>query len=220
MTIRHAIELDTISLLAISAIAGIVFAAYFNHKPNTRYSFSLPVMEAQDSTLTPVPSDVPVFTPEVETFSQGSPDGTKKLTMTVTANKDASKTYAFTTSDAANTSQKSIYTTTLPNAENMGIPFNTWSPDNNYVFLQQNAATSSGAIVMKANGEPLTEGQPYFEVVALFNAHDTGDTYQETTGWASETLLIINTTRPDGTKGPSYWLEIPSKAIIQLSTQF
>jgi hypothetical protein len=220
MTIRHAIELDTISLLAISAVAGIVFAVYFNHKPNTRYSFSLPVMEAQDSTLTPVPSDVPVFAPEVETFSQVSPDGTNKLTMTATANKDASKTYTFTTSDAANTNQKSIYTITLPNTENMGIPFNTWSPDNAYVFLQHNKASSSGAIVMKANGEQLAEGQQYFDVATLFNARNTGNTYQETTGWASETLLIINTTQPDGTKGPSYWLEIPSKAVIPLSTQF
>jgi len=220
MTIRHAIELDTLSLLAISAIAGIVFAAYLNHKPNTRYSFSLPVMQAsQDSTPTPTPSEAPVA-PTAEVFSQVSPDGTKKLTMTVITNKDASKTYAFATSDVANTNQQSIYKITLPNTENMGIPFNTWSPDNAYVFLQQNMATSSGAIVMKANGEPIVEGQQYFDVAALFNAQNTGNTYQETTGWASGTLLIINTTQTDGAKGPSYWLEIPSKAIIQLSTPF
>jgi len=220
MTIRHAIEIDTLSLLAISALAGIVFAVYSNHKPNTRYSFSLPVMQAQDSTLTPVPSEAPVLAPEVQTFSQVSPDGTKKLTMTVTVNKDASKTYAFIASDAASANQQSIYEATLPATENMGIPFNTWSPDNNYVFLQQNTASGSGSIVMKANGEPIAQGQQYFDVAALFNAQNTGNTYQETTGWASGTLLIINTKQPDGTKGPSYWLEIPSKAIIQLSTQF
>jgi hypothetical protein len=201
-------------------VVGIVFAAYFNHKPNTRYSFSLPVMQAQDSTLSPVPSEAPVFAPEVQTFSQVSPDGTKKLTMTATTNKDAGKTYAFITSDAANANQQSIYEATLPNMENMSIPFNTWSPDNAYVFLGQNTASSSGAIVMKANGEPIVEGQRYFDVAALFKAQNTGNTYQETTGWASETLLIINTMQPDGTKGSSYWLEIPSKAIIQLSTQF
>lgn len=219
MTVRHAIELDTLSLLAISAVVGIVFAAYFNHKPNTRYSFSLPVMQVQDSTLTPTPSAAPAFAPKAEAFSQSSPDGTKKLTMTTTTNQDSSKTYAFTTSDEAN-NQQSIYKTTLPGTENMSIPFNTWSPDNNYVFLQQNTASSSGAFVVKTNGEPIVEDQQYLDITALFNARNTGNMYQETTGWASETLLIINTTQPDGSKGPSYWLEVPSKAIIQLSTQF
>lgn len=241
MTTRHAIELDSVFLLAVSAVAGSVFALYFNHKPNIKSSISLPVMQNSQgptsipasastivsnstSTVTSTPAATPLPTPitskNAEKFSQISPDGAKILTMTVTRNKDDSKTYAFATSDSASTNQQSIYSKTLLGTGNMSIPFNTWSPDNNYVFLQQNGATTSGAIVMKADGQPLVEGEQFFDVISLFTAKNTGNSYQETTGWASETLLIVNTKQQDGSKGPSYWFEVPSKAIIQLSTQF
>lgn len=213
MTIRHQIELDMV-LLLVAASVGIVFAMYYNNKSKISSSFSVPVMQDfQKQLATPAPA------PKVETSSQESPDGTKILTMTVTT-KDTSKTYAFTTSDAANTNQQSIYSITLSGKESMSVPFNTWSPDNKYVFLIHNTTTGSEALVMKDNAQPFAEGEQYFNVTTLFTAKNTGNTYQETTGWASETLLIVNTTLQNGSKGSSYWFEVPSKAIIQLSTEF
>ena len=73
---------------------------------------------------------------------------------------------------------------------------------------------------VRADGEPLMSGNQTFDAKALFDARNTGNNYQEATGWASETLVIINTVRQNGEKGPSYWLEVPSGAIIPLSTQF
>lgn len=218
---QHVIEQDTIFLLAVSIIAGIVFAAYFNHKPNIRFSFSLPATQNfQKSAPTSAPIPNLSSLPKTETFSEISPDGAKKLVMTVTVNKNKSKTYTFTASGEESASQPSIYSTTLSGRESMSIPFNTWSPDGAYVFLQHNTSSGSGALVIKANGKPLEGGQQYLDVPALFAAKNTGDIYQEATGWASETLLILNTTQLDGGKGPSYWFETPSKAIIQLSTEF
>lgn len=217
MTSRQTIELDTILLISASLMVGFLFSLYFGHKPNTR-SFHLPVMQDfQKPTATPTPTIIPI--PTVITQSQTSPDGAKNLTMTIHSNQDGSKIYAFTVSGNTN-NQQLIYTTTLPATENMSIPFNTWSPQNNYFFLQQNTKDSSTALVFKANGQPFPNGENYYNVSTVFGAKNTGNTYQETTGWASETLLIINTTRPDGSKGLSYWFEIPSKAIIQLATEF
>lgn len=214
MTTR-AIEMDTIFLLGISAIAGVVFAISSNHKPNISYSFSVPVVQDYQnpiSTLSPIPL--------TKTSSQISPDGTRIIKLTATTNKDTSVTYTFITSDSTNQNQQSIYATTLPNTESISIPFNTWSPDDKYVFIEHNMTNGSEALVMKADGKPIAEGEQYFNVTTLFTAKNTRDVYQETTGWASETLLIINTTGQDGSKSSSYWFEVPSKAIIQLSTEF
>lgn len=214
MTART-LEIDTIFLLSISAIAGVVFAVSSNHKPNISYSFSVPVIETSQnpiSILNPVPT--------TKTSSQISPDGTKILKMTTITNKDTTTTYSLIASNSDGQNQQSIYATTLPSTESITIPFNTWSPDNKYVFIQHNILNGSEALVMDASGKPLVQGEQYFNAASLFTAKSTGNTYQEATGWASETLLIINTLQQDGSKGPSYWLEIPSKAIIQLSTQF
>lgn len=218
MTTKHIIELDTIFLMIVFTIVGVVFAMYYNHKPNVRSSFFLPsTQEIQSPTSIITPTLI--STPKVETFSQISPDGGKNLVMTVT-NKDTEKIYEFTTSDNTDSNQQLIYSATLPNTEKMSIPFNTWSPGNRYVFLQHNTSSTSAALVMKANGQPFREDEQYSNITDLFTTKDTGNIYQETTGWASETLLILNTTQPDGSKGPSYWFEVPSKAIIQLSTDF
>ncbi|HZE86968.1 MAG TPA: hypothetical protein VE090_02055 [Methylomirabilota bacterium] len=215
MTRRHQLtfELETLSIIAISACLGIVLAMYFHNHPK---KISFPVMDTQ---LSPTPTAPPP--PQVDSSSQTSPDGTKKLTMTITSKNDAdTKSYIFTTTDADGSNQQQIYTAILPPTESLTIPFNTWSPDNKYIFLQHNTKEGNEALVLRANGEPMTETDQSFNAATLFAARGTPYTYQETTGWASETLLIFNTTNADGTKGPSYWLEVPSKAVIQLSTEF
>jgi len=153
--------------------------------------------------------------------SQLTPDGTRKLLMKTITSKNGAVTYIFTTTDWDGNNVAQIYTTTVPGSqiptEGMTIPFNTWSPDNKYVFLQKN---NGDALVFDATGQDIAPDQQYFDVAGIFNAAGKKDTYYETTGWASETLLIVNTLTPEGTKGSSYWFEVPSKAIIQLSTEF
>lgn len=157
---------------------------------------------------------------KVDTSSQPTPDGKKKLLMEATHKKDIS-TYVFTTSDGSGGNREPLFTTTVQASasatEGLHIPFNTWSPDNKYLFIQKN---DGDALVFKATGDEIVSGQHYFDVRKLFNAAGKKDTYEVTTGWASPTLLIINTLAPDKTKGSSYWFEVPSKAIIQLSSSF
>ncbi|HYK08952.1 MAG TPA: hypothetical protein VEW42_05630 [Candidatus Eisenbacteria bacterium] len=215
MTTIRKIELESVSLFLLATIFGVVFAMYYNHSAKPRSVFSLPVM---DVFATPTPTPPP--TPKVETFSNVSPDGTKKLTMTVTPHATTSKTYAFSVSNADESNPQSIYSINLPIDETMNIPFNAFSPDDKFLFLEHNTRDGNEAFVFRASGDPMTDTKQYFNAPAIFIAHQTGNTYQETTGWASETLLIINTTLSNGDKGPSYWLEVPSKAVIQLSTQF
>lgn len=158
--------------------------------------------------------------PKIDMASQPTPDGKKKLLMEATHKKDIS-TYVFTTSDGSGDNIQPLFTTTIQASASatagLNIPFNTWSPDNKYLFIQTN---DGNAWVFNATGKEIIPGQRYLDVKNLFDAAGKKETYHETTGWASPTLLIINTTTPDGAKGNSYWFEVPSKAIIQLSSSF
>lgn len=213
MTTRHAIEIETLSLAIVAAFLGTFFAMYSNHTPKKSFVYSLPVVE----NLQPSPTAIP--TPPVASFSQPSPDGSKEVTMKVRTNSDATRTYIFTITDTTTQTTIPLYTTTFA-TDSMSLPFNAFSPDNRYLFLNHNTKTGTEAWVFRADANPIAENVTYYNAKEIFDARNTGNTYQEATGWASETLVIINTTLSDGSKGPSYWLEIPSKAVIQLSTEF
>lgn len=214
MTKTHAIELETTTLFLFAAAAGIVFAMYFHNAPKVKTVFNLPVIAPF---VSPTPTQPP--SPTVNTFSQLSPNGGKKVTMTMTTTAKGNSSYVFATSSGDGTNQQNLYTINLPKGESMSLPFNAFSPDNNYVFLEHDTQNGSEALVFRTDGQPLSASDTYYNVTTLYNAKQTGNTYQTTTGWASETLLIIDTKTPGGSV-QSYWFEVPSKAIIPLATQF
>jgi hypothetical protein len=220
----HKIELESFIVIvvaaAIGAGVGVVALQGSFFSPQTK--ISLPVMQTQDNTddsLVVLPSPT-VSIPKPQTTSQISPDGRKLLTMTQTTNQDKTKNYSIVASDADGGNEQTIYTASASAKASMSIPFNTWSPDDKFVFVNRTDNAGTSAIIMRADGAPLTSSSQTFDAKALFDARNTGNNYQEATGWASETLVIINTVRESGDKGPSYWLEVPSGAIIPLSVQF
>lgn len=205
------IEFEVFFLIAVAIGVGIIFSLYTKNK-NAVNHIPLPVSPG-NGYITPSPAQ------SEEGQFQISPDGTKKVTMTTQINKDFTKTYIFTTSDSDGKNKKTALQIVL-GKDSMHIPFNTWSPDNRYFFVIHKSPSKEEAIVARADGKPIAEDQLSYNITDNFEARDTGNIYDETTGWASETLLIINTKTKDNTKGPSYWFEVPSKAIIALSTEF
>lgn len=214
MTTKQKVSIDI--LICVSAIILVSGYSVWRVKRSDQLS---KVIVAGNTVRTTVPV---VSNPVLQTdiASQPTPDGKKKLLMEATHKKDTS-TYVFTTSDGSDGAIQPLFTEVVQASasasEGMNIPFNSWSPDNKYLFIQKN---DGDALVFKATGEEIVPGQHYLDVRDLFSAAGKKDTYHETTGWASPTLLIVNTTTPDNTKGSSYWFEVPSKAIIQLSSQF
>lgn len=224
MTIRNHTSLEIGSLILLAAAMGVFFSLNSSNNFFKQTKISLPIQENVPSpTLPPSPTPTSVVSnfviPPPQTSSQISPDGEMKLSMTVTINKDLSKKYSFIASSVDDANQKVIYTSTSLQ-DKMSIPFNTWSPDNKYVFVNLLHENGSEAIVIKADGEAITTTETTINVSADFSTRITTDSYDETTGWAADNILIVNTKTSDGTKGPSYWYEIPSKIIILLSTKF
>lgn len=215
MTRRHQIELESVSFILIAIFSASFFVWKSNHNFQQQFYSDTPVIAENTFPKIVAPTLNPVL--KIETSSQISPDGTRKLAMKKTHNTDGTLTYLFTVTDGTGSNEHEIYTTKSEGSENLNIPFNAWSPDDKYVFIQKN---ESDALVFKATGEPIIKDQEYFDVGDLFKEKIKNVTPTLVTGWASETLLIVNTQKEDATKGPSYWFEVPSKAIIQLSSAF
>ena len=212
MTTLKQIELESIFLISIVAAASLFFVVQRNNQGQFDVGSSTRIASI----------NFPLAAPAVQqnVFSQISPDGTKKVIMKVTQNPDNTSTYDFSVSDGNDTNEQHIFTKTLDSLSSMSVPFNTWSPDDKYFFIRENIAGSKGILVFNALGISFSETEVYLEAVDIFNQKNTGNNFDEATGWASETLIIINTAKKDNTKGHSYWFEVPSRAVIQLSTEF
>ncbi len=215
MTRAHTFELESLVLFAFAAVAGVIAATYFHNGPKVRTVFNLPVVAPF---VSPTPTATPTPVSKVANFSQVAPNGLKKVTMTVTT-RASDKTYTFTTTNEDGSNSVQIYSVNLPTDENMSIPFNTFSPDDKYLFIDHVSSNNTEPLVFRADGQQVGDNSQYFNVKDIFTARTTGNTYDTTTGWASETLLIVNSKTPNSNT-QSYWVEIPSKAVIPLSTEF
>lgn len=216
MTITRKIDIEI--FVCVGALILVGGFTMWKNKNAQRAQLAMPIVasNALSSILT-----VPTPVPQTTTISQPSPDGKKKLVMKTTREKKNILSYEFTTTDGSGENIQPVFSTTveasMSASEGLGIPFNTWSPDDKYVFIQKN---DGDALVFKATGEQIIPDHLYLDARDIFDSGKRTDMYHVTTGWASPTLLIINTVKEDGTKGSSYWFEVPSKAIIQLSSQF
>lgn len=203
--------LITVTILAIALLADHYLIASNSFSENQPNSGSNGASLNQDQTQ-PVQ-----ITPSVQDNSETSPDGTMKVTMEKNK-KNSQNDYSFFVSDAKGDKKQLIYTTSLPNSESFSVPHNAWSPDNTYLFIQENLATTSSALVFKATGEPFANNTPFLDVASLFLQHNFPSAYKETTGWDSPTLLHVMTITDHDTQGSSYWFEIGNNSFQQLST--
>lgn len=215
MTARQKLSLEGIVFVSFAVFMGSFFVRRNNQHFQNILQASSPSSSGIKIPKVITPSLNPVS--KIETAAQISPDGTKKLNMKKTSKTDGTSDYVFTVTDGSGENGHEIYTATLPTSESFSIPFNTWSPDDKYFFIQKNG---TGALVFPAAGEPVNTDQKYLDTTEIFTDKIKTVTPKLVTGWASYALLIVNTVKEDGGTGPSYWFEVPSKTIIELSSQF
>ena len=203
---------NIIILLIVAAVAGFAF---------------LSLIQPSEPIITPSPaptepSDIVVIqslpdSSMPETSEVRSPDGKMKLIMKETTSGD-NTTYSFSISGTEEDSKKTVFSRTVLMGASMEMSPNAWSPDNKYFFIIEKSGNSINYLVFRANGEYFSENEQYIDVVPLFAQKNTGYTLSDITGWDSETLLHVYSTK-EGLKGPSFWFEIPSKAVIQLASR-
>lgn len=200
-----------IIVLLIVAIAAVSVFFYLNQRG------TVPSINPQP-TSTEAP-DIGTIQTDVsetkETSEVRSPDGKMKLIMETTKSGD-NAVYSFSVSQADAGTEETIFSRTVLAGTTMEMYPNAWSPDNKYFFIKEKGGATN-YFVFRADGEPFSDGNQYINIVPLFEAKDTGFDLSDVTGWASPTLLYLLTRSDSGDKGPTYWLEVPSLAIIRLA---
>lgn len=148
-----------------------------------------------------------------EITSMDSPDG--KLTLSMKTTKGGSGvTYSFIISG------KEIFGKTVDPSIAFSIPHNTWSPNNKYVFLKETGIAGANFFVLSVSEGSSSQDEQTANITDLFTQKYPDLKIGDVTGWGGINLVIVNSIKNDGSRGPSFWFEMPAHSFIQLSTRF
>ncbi len=149
-----------------------------------------------------------------------APNGKMTLIFKEEKNKD-SVTDTFSVRDEKTGALIQIYSEVLYEGMEISVPYNTFSPDNKYIFLKKITPTSISYFVLKTDGTTFANSEKAIDFLSLFN-QKYADTHNVTdvTGWGGENLIVVNTDQPDGDISHSFWYDVTSNSFIQLSTRF
>lgn len=150
-------------------------------------------------------------TPILKETSVHSSNADKLLILRTTPQSGGETQYSYIVTDISGANPRVLLEKTLPSGITMKLPDNSWDPTDTYVFFEEKIGGAPNYFVMKSTGGPL------IDVGAVWKEKKIPYTIREATGWASGTLLIIYTSKDNGSRGPAYWFEIPSTAILQLA---
>lgn len=142
----------------------------------------------------------------------------KQLIIRATKKSDGMTQYAYYVADISGANERLLFERTFAAGSSMGLPDNSWDPTDTYVFLEEHNSGTVDYLVLKASGESFADGNQYIDVGAVWTNKKIGYRIRTATGWASGTLLIVYTSKDDGSRGPAFWFEIPSTAILQLAS--
>jgi hypothetical protein len=199
---KHQTKNIILICLVISVV--VVFFAFRKNSP------------PQGITTTPAP--IPVVQASQLTIVS-SPDGKMNLTMKEKKNEGL-VTFTFILSDEVKGVKNEIFVKIVSSGTTFSIPANTFSPDNKYVFLKEENAGQANYFVLTTSGAEIVKDAQILDISSLFSAKYDNYKVTEMTGWGGMNLIVINTDKVEGGVGPSFWFEVPSKAIIQLSNRF
>ena len=201
------LEIESLLLVFLGGILGIFTLTIFNS--GFKYKF-FPVVLPSISQPTPTP------TPQSSTWTKqtnsvDSPDSSKSLVLekTTYAGENNYSLYSLNKEDNFKTF---LFSKKTEETYDISIPFNTWSPDNRYVFIKEPRKTF---LVWDTKAE-----EESLNVSELFQEKYEDLILADVTGWAAPDLLIVNTKTEGGDIGPSIWFDVNSESFIQLSTRF
>jgi hypothetical protein len=147
-----------------------------------------------------------------KTVTATSLDGGKKITMKKLSGEGEITEYSFSIDE-----NLPFFIDTLSPNSSMSLTYNSWSPNDKYVYIAVNKNGVKDAYVFNSSGENFNDGRKFLSVQDYFETRNIGYKFEEATGWGGQNLLQIKTLKDDGAKGSNFWFEIPSGALIQLA---
>jgi len=157
---------------------------------------------------------------QIKTDVMDSPDGTKTLTMNHQQTSERMRYSFYTASKPDEADRQLIFSQEFNTAQALSIPYNTWSPDNKYLFLRESSAAKENFYVFSATGKKFAADAQFLDTQALFAEKVEGYTIQDVTGWAAPELLLVNAQATEDGQKVSFWFDVTSQSFIRLSTYF
>ena len=190
---------NTVLIIAIIVIGALAYFAYDKKA------------EIQDKVeYKPVNTPETVNAQEPRLTTVGSPDG--KMSLIMKENGNDSIFYTFLLKDEEKGTSKQIFTKTASVGAVLTVPFNTFSPDNKYVFIKE-AYAGKNSYILPLNGEEINFSE-------LFANKYEDYVITDVTGWGGVNLIVINTDKVGGGTGPSFWFDVTTKSFIRLANRF
>jgi hypothetical protein len=195
-------------LVAIS----VVITIWYRERTATTAEASAGPQSFGNYISAPTPTPTPKKQSNTQEILVHSSKADKQLILRTTQQPDGSVDYTYFIADISGLNQRTLFNKTLPAGSSMVLPANSWDPTDTYVFIEEIDDGVPNYFVMKSTGGSV------IDVGAVWKEKKIPYTIRTATGWASGTLLIIYTRKDDDSKGPAYWFEIPSTAILQLAS--
>ncbi len=164
-------------------------------------------------------SEMPKDIPEDSQSSILAPDGAMTLLSENKSLADGSvnQTFSVTIGDKK---AVEIYSINSLNNNLIVVPYNTFSPDNKYIFLRTLNLSGDEYIVMRTDGKNILEESKTVPVIESFNQKFQNLVVTDVSGWGGNNLIIVNTDLKEGGIGPSFWFDISNFSFIQLGSRF
>jgi len=198
-------------MLGISIIAMTIYLRNNPLRQNSQSPLLVPVSAES------LPSVISL--PVTNTVTSDSPDGTWTLTVKKQTVNNIT-THSILVLNKADTSETMIFSKIEQSTQDLSIPFNSWSPDNKYVFVKESTPTVTNYLVFSTSGQPFNTKTPFVNVYDLFVQKYPEYIFEDITGWAAPYLLIVNSHKTAGDSGTSFWFDVSSQTFTLLSTHF
>lgn len=210
-----------IFFVALIASAGFFVLYQNNIKNRTAQSVSIPSFLVHEA-LSPTPAPT-ASKSSPQSVSWTSSDAALRIIMqTKLSPKTGTKAYSFFISkNGQDENNPPFFNKTTDALTSFSIPFNSFSPDDKYLFLKEDRKGENHYLVFSTSGTLFANGEKFLDITPLFNAkYNSSYVLSEVTGWASNTLLIIETENINGTPSTSFWFDVTTKSFIPLATRF
>ncbi len=188
-------------------LTGLVFLS------SARVKNGVPKAESFASNTIPVE---PEKTAQIDVLS---PNG--KLTLTMkNVNKGGILTQTFSLFSEKDKTTIQIYSHESKEDNPILIPYNTFSPDDKYIFLKAGTTEAPEYLVLRTDGKNIKGEEKFVEIGSIFAEKYPDFVITDVTGWGGYALVVLNSNYKDGKVGPSWWFDLSSFGFIRLSNRF
>lgn len=153
-----------------------------------------------------------------DTMEYPAPDG--KMSLTV-VNKPDGETIkqTFTVKNTKEAKEINLYQETVTKDNIITVPFNTFSPDDKYIFLKRGKEKPE-YFVLRTDTQDLVNKQKTVNIVETFDKKYQDLVVSDVTGWGGINLIVVNSDTMDGKTGPSFWFDMSNLSFIRLTNRF